>query len=72
MKMDIDDEGTKTNESTINVRAPENMEGDNTQEQFEQNMNNSQQSYDRNGMIFIQYSLFQQITLKTINNFSTN
>ena len=72
MKMDIDDEGTKTNESTINVRAPENMEGDNTQEQFEQNMNTSQQSYDRNGMIFIQYSLFQQITLKTINNFSTN
>jgi len=49
MKMDIDDEGTKTNESTINVRAPENMEGDNTQEQFEQNMNTSQQSYDRNG-----------------------
>ena len=52
MKMDIDDEGTKTNESTINVRAPENMEGDNTQEQFEQNMNTSQQSYDRNGIIF--------------------
>ena len=63
MKMDIDDEGTKTNESTINVRAPENMEGDNTQEQFEQNMNTSQHSYDRNGMIFIQYSLFQQIPL---------
>ena len=63
MKMDIDDEGTKTNESTINVRAPENMEGDNTQEQFEQNMNTSQQSYDRNGMIFIQYSLLQQIFL---------
>merc|ERR1719225_1011839 len=25
------------------------MEGDNTQEQFEQNMNTSQQNYDRNG-----------------------
>jgi len=48
MNMDIDDDGTKNNESSVNVRPPEDMDGENTQEQFEQNSNTSQQNYDRN------------------------
>ena len=51
MNMDIDDDGTKNNESSVNVRPPEDMDGENTQEQFEQNSNTSQQNYDRNGNI---------------------
>jgi len=48
MNMDIDDDGTKNNESSVNNRPHENMDGENTQEQFEQNSNTSQQNYDRN------------------------
>jgi len=48
MNMDIDDDGTKNNESSVNIRPPEDMDGENTQEQFEQNSNTSQQNYDRN------------------------
>ena len=51
MKMEIDDEGTKTNEDSENN---EQMAGDNTQESFEQNSSNtSQQNYDRNGKVFV-------------------
>ena len=45
MNMDIDDDGTKNNESSVNIRPPEDMDGENTQEQFEQNSNTSQQNY---------------------------
>ena len=49
--MEIDDEGTKTNEDSENN---EQMAGDNTQESFEQNSSNtSQQNYDRNGKVFV-------------------
>ena len=51
MKMEIDDEGTKTNEDSENN---EQMAGDNSQESFEQNSSNtSQQNYDRNGKVFV-------------------
>ena len=44
MNMDIDDDGTKNNESSVNNRPHENMDGENTQEQFEQNSNTSLQN----------------------------
>jgi len=55
MNMDIDDDGTKNNESSVNIKPPENMDGENTQEQFEQNSNTSQQNYDRNELKSLPY-----------------
>ena len=50
MKMDIDDEGTKSSEDSLNIRSAENLTGENTPESFEQNSNTSQHNtYDRNG-----------------------
>ena len=50
MKMDVDDEGTKSSEESLNIRSSDKLTGDNTPETFEQNSNTSQHnSYDRNG-----------------------
>ena len=72
MKMDVDDEGTKNNESSGNIRAPEDMEGENSQEQFEQNSNTSHQSYDRNGNIYLEMlsTSYYKLMNKDVCNFS--
>ena len=50
MKMDVDDEGTKSNDDSADSRSTEILPGDNTPESFEQNSNTSQQNtYERNG-----------------------
>ena len=65
MKMDVDDEGTKSNDDSADIRSTEILPGDNTAESFEQNSNTSQHNtYDRNGKMgsifyisFINYGL---------------
>ena len=37
MKMDVDDEGTKSNDDSADSRSTEILPGDNTPESFEQN-----------------------------------
>jgi len=50
MKMDVDEEGTKTNDDSVDIRSADIPTGDNTAESFEQNLNTSQHNnYERNG-----------------------
>ena len=65
MKMDVDEEGTKTNDDSVDIRSAEIPTGDNTAESYEQNLNTSQHNnYERNGkirsisyIIYIQYDI---------------
>ena len=56
MKMDVDDEGTKSNDDSADIRSTEILPGDNTPESFEQNSNTSQHNtYERNGKFVFRY-----------------
>lgn len=52
MQMDVDEEGTKSNDDSVENRSTEILTSDDTPESFEQNSNTSQHNtYDRNGKI---------------------